>query len=133
METAIISNYVKDEDGKNLGLIVAALIDEKTFNIDYSMIHYFEEKKFDKNLANQIAVNRTLQARKNRVKMRIMNYDILHAYMDMIARSFRYFKDCEPSEKVKWIMEKYNFKNFGRSYSYTTNPNNVEPRYVEYD
>lgn len=132
MEPTMISNYVKDEDGKNLGLIVAALIDEKTFNIDYSMVHYFEEK-FDKNLANQIAVNRTLQARKNRVKMRIMNYTILHAYMEMIARAFRYFKDCEPSEKVKWVMEKYNFKTFGKSFSYSNNINKVEPRYVEVD
>ena len=132
METAMISNYVKDDEGKNLGLIVAAKLEDNTFNVDYSMIHAYEDK-FDKNMAREIAVNRACQARKNRVKMRIMNDNILHAYFEMVERSFRYFKGCEPSEKVKWLMEKYNYQDFEGSFSYTNAPNNIEPRYVEWD
>ena len=132
METAMISNYVKDEYGKSLGLVVAAKLADNTFNVDYSMVHAYEDK-FDKRMAREVAVNRACQARKNRVKMRIMNEHILHAYFEMVSRSFRYFKGCEPSEKVKWLIEKYDFKDFGGSFTYSTVANRIEPRYVEWD
>ena len=132
MENAMISNYVKDDYGKNLGLVVAAKLEDNTFNVDYSMVHSYEDK-FDKDMAREVATNRACQARKNRVKMRIMNDNMLHAYMEMVNRSFRYFKGCEPSEKVKWIMEKYDYKDFDGSYSYSADANRIEPRYVEWD
>lgn len=132
METAMISNYVKDDEGKSLGLIVGARLADNTFNVDYSMVHVHEDK-FDKHMAREVAVNRACQARKNRVKMRIMNEHMLYAYFEMVNRSFRYFKGCEPSEKVKWLMEKYDYKDFDGSFSYTNSPNRIEPRYVEWD
>lgn len=132
METAMISNYVKDDYGKSLGLVVAAKLADNTFNVDYSMVHAYEDK-FDKRMAREVAENRACQARKNRVKMRIMNGNMLHAYFEMVSRSFRYFKGCEPSEKVKWLMEKYDFKDFDGSFSYSNAANRIEPRYVECD
>lgn len=127
MENAMISNYVKNENGETIGLIVAALLEDGKYNIDYSHCHEWEDT-FDKNMAREIATTRACQARKNRVKMRIMNGDILHAYMSMISRAKRYFKGCEPSDKVKWIAEKYNFKDFDGSFSYNISPNTIEPR-----
>lgn len=126
MENGMISNYVKNSKGKNIGLVVAAKLADGRYNIDYSMCHEWET--FDKDMARQVAENRTLQGRKNRVKMRIMNDDILHAYMSMISRAGRYFKGCEPSDKVNWIKDMYNFKDFDGSFSYNASPNSIEPR-----
>lgn len=127
MENAIISNYVKNDKGKTIGLIVAAKLDDGRYNIDYS--HCCEEEDiFDKDMARNIAYTRACQGRKNRVKMRIMNVNVLHAYMTMVGRAKRYFKGCEPSDKVKWITEKYNFKDYDGSFSYNLSANNVEPR-----
>ena len=126
MESSVC-NYVKNEHGKNIGLVVAALCEDGKYNIDYSHCHEWEDT-FDKDMARKIAYSRAYQARKNRVKMRIMNGDILHAYMSMISRAKRYFKGCEPSDKVKWIAEKYNFKDFDGSFSYNISPNTIEPR-----
>ena len=126
MESSV-SNYVKDKQGKNIGLVVAALCEDGKYNIDYSHCHEWEDT-FDKDMARKIAYSRAYQARKNRVKMRIMNGDVLHAYMSMVSRAKRYFKGCEPSDKVKWIVEKYNFKDFDGSFSYNVSPNNLEPR-----
>lgn len=123
-----ISNYVKNGSGKTFGLVAATLLEDGTYNIDYSICHNFEES-FDKERAREIAYSRASQARKNRVKMRILDETVLYAYMNMVGRASRYFKGAEPSEKVKWIMKKYNYRGLDNgSFAYDDSVNDIEPR-----
>lgn len=110
MNNAIISSYVKSYDGKPFGLVVAAKLDDGTFNIDYSVCHDMDV--FNKDSAREIATNRALQNRKKRVSMRITNKEVLYAYKTMINRSLRYFKNCNPSDKVKWVIREYSLSTY---------------------
>ena len=104
MENAIIK-YVRDDCNEKIGVIVAVKLDGNIFNIDYSYCSKYDD--FNKKFGRSVAYNRATQNRKNRVRMKIVHPIMLEAYADMIYRAERYFKDCEPSEKVKWIEQYY--------------------------
>ena len=127
MENVIIEYVTDKETNKSIGIIVAARVDGNIYNIDYSYVH--PDDKFDKKFGREIAVKRATSNRSKRVKMRLLNEEVLRGYMSMIERASRCFKDCVPSEKVSWMMNAYHYSS-DEKYLVTYNDeiNNEEPR-----
>ena len=107
MENVIIEYVTDKETNKSIGIIVAARVDGNVYNIDYSYVH--PEDRFDKKFGRDMAVKRATSNRRKRVKMRLLNEEVLRGYMSMIERATRCFKDCVPSEKVTWMMNAYHY------------------------
>lgn len=107
MENVIIEYVTDKETNKSIGIIVAARVDGNVYNIDYSYVH--PEDRFDKKFGRDMAVKRATSNRRKRVKMRLLNEEVLRGYMSMIERATRCFKDCVPSEKVTWMMDAYHY------------------------
>ena len=127
MENVIIEYVTDKETNKSIGIIVAARVDGNIYNIDYSYVH--PDDKFDKKFGREIAVKRATSNRSKRVKMRLLNEEVLRGYMSMIERASRCFKDCVPSEEVSWMMNAYHYSS-DEKYLVTYNDeiNNEEPR-----
>lgn len=107
MENVIIEYVTDKETNKSIGVIVAARVEGNVYNIDYSYVH--PEDRFDKKFGRDMAVKRATSNRRKRVKMRLLNEEVLRGYMSMIERATRCFKDCVPSEKVTWMMDVYHY------------------------
>ena len=130
MENVIIE-YVKDPfTSESIGVIVAARVDGNVYNIDYSYVH--PEDRFDKKFGRDMAIKRATSNRNKRVKMRLLNEEVLHGYMSMIERATRCFKDCVPSEKVSWMVQNYHYRpTNGYEFWYDAEINSEEPRIMD--
>lgn len=127
MENVIIEYVTDKETNKSIGIIVAARVDGNVYNIDYSYVH--PEDRFDKKFGRDMAVKRAMSNRHKRVKMRLLNEEVLSGYMSMIERATRCFKDCVPSEKVSWMKNAYRYSSDDKYIvSYSSNINIEEPR-----
>lgn len=127
MENVIIEYVTDKETNKSIGIIVAARVDGNVYNIDYSYVH--PEDRFDKKFGRDMAVKRATSNRHKRVKMRLLNEEVLSGYMSMIERATRCFKDCVPSEKVSWMKNAYHYSSDDKYIvSYSSNINIEEPR-----
>lgn len=127
MENVIIEYVTDKETNKSIGVIVAARVEGNVYNIDYSYVH--PEDRFDKKFGRDMAVKRATSNRRKRVKMRLLNEEVLRGYMSMIERATRCFKDCVPSEKVTWMMDAYHYNSDDKYLViYDDSINEEEPR-----
>lgn len=130
MEAPIISNYITNGEGKQIGLVVAAKIDGDRYNVDYSVCHR-DERFFNKDLARRIAYQRALQARPTRVRKRILDDNVLYFYISMLDRAARYFKGCRPSDKVEWVMKNYVYTKYeSGTFTYDSKINEDDARWI---
>lgn len=91
----MIKKYIRDEKGNPIGMMVADAVGEDKYGIGYSIVKKNSSDVFDKDLGEQIALNR---ARHQRSNEKILNGDVpstvgkknMETFID---RSIRYFKN----------------------------------------
>ena len=99
----MISQYIIKRN-RRIGVVVADVIDDSTYNIDYSICS--PQDKYIKGKSVEIAYGRCRACSKSRIKEQLHSAAIPY-YLEMIDRAARYFKNHEPSERVKFVEETY--------------------------
>ena len=101
---------------ETVGVMVGASIKGAGFsawNADYAIANAYEGDKFDPDFGTRIAYGRAMSLRPGRRESRLVlggrcssaarKVDIANAILLFLDRCAKYYKDCEPAERVKTL------------------------------
>lgn len=105
----MISEWIRDEySNRIIGIVVADIVDDNTFNVDYSVCSPVDT--FNRDFGRKIAMNRCKFAynRDKRINSRISPNARIQ-FFAMVERATRYFKHAAPSKRVLAAVARYGY------------------------
>lgn len=99
----MICKYITKRN-RRIGVVVADVVNDNTYNIEYAVC--CPEDKYIKGKSVELAYERCHGQDESRTTEKLHSAAVPY-YLEMIERASRYFKGCKPSERVKFVENKY--------------------------